>query len=539
MIKHLVKIQLKGLLVGTFKSASRNKKERKKRVLTPGLIAFLAVYVVASLLFSLGAIFYGIFSVTASFSSPSLYFSIVGFFIFLLCLIGSIFTVQPWLFEAKDNDLLLSLPIPPRVILLSRFLSLAIVEYTLTLFVAAPAAVVYHLHGTPTASQAVLFLFSLLLLPLFSLSLACLLGWLLSLITAKMRHKTLFQTVLVLAFLIGYLYVVSNADSILTALISSGAAEKLFSYLPPVYLFGEAIFSADLVSFAYLALWCILPISAVLWFFSRFFIRIATKKRGLKKIKYVEKVAKISSPRAALTKKELRRIFSLPSYLINSAMGVFMEAVLCGYLIISGGDIQTMLSSLVGAGVVTGEISPYISLVIAAILSLCAATSVTTACAISLEGTRLPLLKSFPLSARDVFTAKICANLIVASPTLLVASTVCAVLFPLTVTETLLIYIVPLCALFCFVCLGLAVNVRFPKLDWLNEIAAIKQGLAPLVSMLGGMFLTVLPIVLYFVLIPSFSPTVFLLCYLVFFLLVSALSVLYLVRGGEKRFYSL
>lgn len=539
MIKLLVKIQLRSLLAGSVRAASRKKKTSKNRVLSPVLITLLAGYIIAALLFSFGAIFYGIFSITETFSNPALYFSIIGFFLFILCVIGSLFAIQPQLFEAKDNDLLLSMPIPTHAILLSRFLSLLAVEYLMALFVALPAAVVYCMHRTPTLLQIVLYLFSVFLLPLFALVISCVLGWLISLITARMRNKTLFQSALVFAFLIGYFFVMSNADDILTALISSGAASALFSYLPPVYLFGEAVFQADLLSFATLALWCILPLAVVLFIFSRLFIRITTTKRGLKKKQYVAKSAAISSPLFALIKKEIRRIFSLPSYLLNSAMGIFMELILCGYLIISGADIQSLLTSLAGEGVLPGEITPYIALVVSALLSLCAATSITAACSISLEGSRLPLLKSFPLTANDIFVAKAGANLLVSTPTLLLSSTVCAMMLPLSFGEILLVYAVPLCALFAFVCLGLAANVRFPKLDWLNEISAIKQGLAPSISVLCGMMLPVLPLVLYFVLIPSFSPIVFTLCYLAYFLLIALLSLWYLAKSGVKRFNSI
>ena len=58
-----------------------------------------------------------------------LYFALAGILAVVLAVVGSVFLTQATLYEAKDNELLLSLPIPPSKILLARMLSLYVQNF--------------------------------------------------------------------------------------------------------------------------------------------------------------------------------------------------------------------------------------------------------------------------------------------------------------------------------------------------------------------------------------------------------------------------
>ncbi len=74
-----------------------------------------------------------------------LYFAIMGIVGILLSFIGSVMMTKSQLYDAKDNELLLSMPISPGQILAGRLLSLLLLNYIYQSFVMIPAGVIYRI----------------------------------------------------------------------------------------------------------------------------------------------------------------------------------------------------------------------------------------------------------------------------------------------------------------------------------------------------------------------------------------------------------
>lgn len=72
-----------------------------------------------------------------------LYFGIMAILVVLLCFIGSVFVTQQEIYGAKDNELLLSMPIKTKDILLSRVFVLLIVNYLYEALIVIPGMIVY------------------------------------------------------------------------------------------------------------------------------------------------------------------------------------------------------------------------------------------------------------------------------------------------------------------------------------------------------------------------------------------------------------
>lgn len=149
--------------------SGRGKKRRSKGGLA--LYALLLVYVVAVF----GFLFYQMMGVlcTPLISSGLswLYFALAGTMATALGVFGSVFAAQSQLYEAKDNELLLSLPIPPGRILLARMLVLYAQTLIFEATVLIPCILVYqNTEGTPPLG-IVFFLMLMLLLPLLALAL--------------------------------------------------------------------------------------------------------------------------------------------------------------------------------------------------------------------------------------------------------------------------------------------------------------------------------------------------------------------------------
>ena len=116
MVKVLVKKQLMELGAFFYQSAKKGKRRSKGSLI---MYALLMVYVVVAM----GWMFY---LLADTLCEPLvnaglgwLYFAIVGLMAIVAGVFGSIFTAYSGLYRAKDNELLLSMPVKPSALLLA------------------------------------------------------------------------------------------------------------------------------------------------------------------------------------------------------------------------------------------------------------------------------------------------------------------------------------------------------------------------------------------------------------------------------------
>lgn len=488
MLKLLLKIRLQAWLayLGGAGRGKKGKASGKGRLV---LFGILYIYLIAVFLF----MFYMVFSSMAeAFESMGLgwfYFSFFAMTAFALMFVLSVFTAKAQLFEAKDNELLLSMPIPPSTVLASRMISLLLTNFGFELVVAIPAAAAWCIYCSVTVLGSVAFVLICLALPFFSLSISALFGWLLALITARVRRKSLVSTLFSLGFLAAYFYVYSNINTLLTSLVANaGAIAESMSAALPVYWLGYAVAEGDLISLV-LSLACLLvPFALVYFILSKTFIKTATTRRGAARLRYVKKDARVASPFAALLRRESARLLSSSTYIMNAAMGSIMNVVIAALLLVKGPELLTTLST---AGDMSGIIAPVM------LLALCAMGSMTTisASAISLEGKNLWIVKSMPIPARSVLRSKLALHLIVSAPGLLLAQLACCIVLRSGGIMLLWLLVLPQVFNLLMALVGLWANLCHPKLDWQSETQPVKQGAAVVISMFGGWGLLIVPAV--------------------------------------------
>ena len=106
MMKALLAIRFQGMFAGlTAQNAKRNKPQNKGMIL---LYVVLYLYVAVVFGGMMCVAFHSLAPVYHQLGLDWLYFSIAGMLGFALSLFGSVFTTQNQLYDAKDNDLLLS-----------------------------------------------------------------------------------------------------------------------------------------------------------------------------------------------------------------------------------------------------------------------------------------------------------------------------------------------------------------------------------------------------------------------------------------------
>lgn len=531
MFKALLRAQFSSL----WATLTRNTTGKRKKSAGKGvLVAILFIYILGCFFFMFGGMFYALAEPLSMLGLGWFYFALTGIIAAALCFIGSVFMAQQQLFNAKDNELLLSMPIPSSYILGSRMAALLLVNYAFELVVFIPAGVVWCMKLSVTAMGAVCFVLVCLLLPFLILSFTCLFAWLLALISSRLRFKTVITLVLSLGFLGLYMYAVMNMQNYLVSLLESSAqlAGSVEAYAYPAYALGVAIAGGDLVSLLGFAACCIVPFAIVCALLSRFFTSVTTKRASVR-IKYRRTELKAAGAMSALLKKELRRFASNSMIILNSALGSIFLVIMGVAALIYRDRLLEVLGFMPGVG---GDILAGVAVLA---LSFMGAMDYISSATISLEGKCLWIPKTIPVPVRTILMAKVLLNIVIALPATLIASACVAIALPMAALERLYVVLIP-CIVSVFISLyGVVINLRFPKFDYINEVNVVKNSLSVCVCLFSSWGILAAPTLLYvFLLNDVVSMTAFLGICMALLLIACLLLYLKLCRS-EERFMEL
>ena len=521
----LVALRLRG--------AFRFRQRRDEKRLSTGkkvLFGLLFLYMAGVMLIMFGGVAYGLITQLEPLGLSWVALALGGFAAAAICFLFSVFSMQSLLFQAKDNDLLLSLPLRPWQIAASRLLSLLLLEYAFSLVALGPTVGVYAWLMAPGLGFYLRLIPLLLLLPLLPLALAAFVGYLFALVTARSRHKSLLVTVLSFGAFGVYMYFCLNLNKYMAILATQGETlgNVFRKALPPFYHFALGLENGSIVSLLWVGLWCLLPAALLFVLVSKGFLRVASA--GGVKVAYKRQPLQSSAPWLAVFKKEWVRFTSMPLFIFNSAMGILMMLTLVVIMAIKGGDTLGQLLEI-------PQFSQFLTQGLMAMLCFCISMTCTTAPCISLEGNKLWVLRSSPLATRDIFVGKLALNLVLMLPALVVSVVVLTVSMGLSWLDALLLLLLPGCLGLFVALLGLYANLRFPRFDYISDTSVIKQSASVMVTSLGSMGLVFGLVFLYVFWLQRLMPFVPF-CLLCSALLAAACALLWhkIMTDGVKRF---
>ena len=538
----MLRLLLKTRILALMDQLSGGKKNKKAA--TAGKLALVAVgglTVLGLICALLSMMLSPLYDSLAKAGLEWLFFALMGA---LACMISFMFTMfyaQGAIFEAKDNEMLLSMPIPPSAILGSRMWTLYFLNLLISVALMGATGVIRLTAGSVGALNVVIFVLCIPLLAFISTALACLFGWLVSLVTRRMRRKALFSLLLSLCFLGLYFYFMYGiSDHIQTIIANSGnIAEAFKTALYPFYALGTAIAEANLVRLLLFAACCLVPFLLVYFILSKTFIKIVTTKVGARKLKYEAHALKESSPVWALAKKDLTHFFNSSTYMLNAGLGLVFALVLAIVTLVSGNALINELLKLYARMEDGGTATPYI---VAVILSLLAGLAAISGPSISVEGKNFWILQSLPVQTSQILRGKLLFHLVLALPVSLVCSILLIPALKMDIPQTAIVIGMPLLAhIFCALT-GLITNVYNAKLDYPSEAKAIKSTSASLIPMLATAALSLAPSIIYFAALKEknipFSTPMFI-GIAVFAALDIAMYIFLLSPVVEKRFHQI
>ena len=529
MLKLLCAVRMR-LLLDAIMGGGRRRRSRGLAV----VYALLMVYLVVALggMFGLG------FSVLVPLGDMGLswlYFALAGMAAVALSVGGTVLMAQSQLYDARDNELLLSLPLSPGAILASRMLVLYAMNLLITLLVLVPAGVVYWQGREGWIAGGLAILPGAVAAALLALALGCLFGWLIGLVTARMRRRGLMTVLLSLVLLAVYFYGYFRINVLLQNILLSGQAlaEKVRSYLWLFYALGEGLSGRWLYLVAFLAVTAAVSAGAV-WLLSKTFVRIATARKPVARVKYRSENIRCTSLRTALLKRELTRFFTCPIYLLNSGIGILMTIVAGAAVFIKR---ELLLSLADQMGMTAETLLPFFA---CAGLCVLGSTVMVSAPSVSLEGRYLWVIRSLPVPSRDVLRAKLEEHVVLSAPAVVFCGIVLWWAVGAEAAMGILVLAVPLLFLVCTGAWGLAMNLLLPRLDWVSETEPVKQGAATLLAMLGSFTLAAAIAVPYPLWLRQWMmPEIYLGCWLVAMAVMTVGLLRWIDTAGVRRFEEL
>lgn len=466
MLKTLLKKQMAEIFRNYFYDPKKNKMRSKGA--TIAYIALYALLMVGLLggIFALMAV--GLCGPLVEAGMDWLYYLLIGLIAVLLGTFGSVFSTYSSLYLSKDNDLLLSMPIPVRCVMASRLLGVYLLGLMYAAVVIVPGVIV----------GGVLMV---LLVSVIVMVLSCLLGWVVARISLKLKNKSFITVILSLLFLAAYYFVYYKAQALITLLVENAAVYGMkirgSAYL--LYLFG-CVGAGDWLAMLIVTVTQALLLALTMWGIARSFLKIATATGSVKKVRFEHKAVRAQSTQRALLGKELRRFSASPNYMLNCGLGILMLTAAGIALLIKGRALAQLLDGVFGAG---ADIVPVL---LSAALCLLASMNDMAAPSVSLEGKSLWLAQSLPVTPWQVLRAKLDTQLLLTGVPVLFCALCAVIVLPGGAAEMALAVIVALLYTLLSALAALALGLKMPNLTWTNEITPIKQGGSVMLSLFAN-----------------------------------------------------
>jgi ABC-2 type transport system permease protein len=526
MLKALIKKQLTELFKMYFVDSKTGAARVKGKT-----ISFFTFFVVV--LLGLAGFFY---KVAEDMAAPLynlelgwFFYALVGLMAAALGIFGSVFNTYASLYKAKDNDLLLSMPIKPSAILLSRMITTYIMCVLYEAVVFVPGIFAWWKNGISGITEAIYPILLVFILGFVVLALTCLFGWIIAAVTSKLKNNKIITVILSLAFMAAYYLVWGNLSRITAKFVteakSTSADFRSKAFITYIFGMGAKGNSFYMLIFTVIAIALLLLTCLVM---ARSFMKIVTTNRGEKKKAYKQKSIKTRSVKSALLHKEFARFFGSVNYMLNGGFGVILMIVAAVAILIKNDLLSKELESY-----------PMFSNMVplAGVVMACAMCSMSTISApsVSLEGKNLWIIKSSPIRAYDILLAKARLQIFINILPAEIFTLAIGIISEQNITVTILMCTGVALYNSFFARIGVIFNLKYHNLTWTNEAIPMKQGMSVIITMFIGLILSAAIGILGYFSIGKISMASALVINVVIFALLTFISDKILKTRGEKE----
>ena len=457
----------------------------------------LIILLFGLLLVTFGAYAYMIAEQLYAVNLTNIVITLFAFLTSIMLFIQGIYQTQGILFDAKDNDILFSMPIKKKVVFASRLIKLLYYQYVWDFLIMVPAFAVYAFLEKPQFTFYISALIIFICLPIIPIIAISIIGYLIQGFASKFKLKRIIQVVFTIGFMLlifGFSFnlqnwiknIAQNATSI------NDAISKIYY---PLGVYEQCITNFSIPKLAYVLLGNLAIMIVFVYIFSISYFKIISKlSEKSSKSNYKIKKIKVTSKFKALLKKEFKRYFGSPVYVMNTIFGPVMLLLAGVYILFSKSGFEQLLQAQIeGADL---SVLPKVILIF---LMFIISMTTTTSSSISLEGKSFGFTKSLPIKTKQIFLAKMLVNIIIMVPVALI----CIIPFTLKLNMTSLdiIYYILISIILPILIsiMGLIINLKFPLLDAKSDTVVVKQSASSMIAVFSGLAISMLPVIIYFI----------------------------------------
>lgn len=398
-------------------------------------------------------------------------------------LVNSIYKAPSYLYQARDYEMLSSLPIKDSTIFASKIILLVSSNYLYSAFIMIIPSLVYFIKGNYSFIYIINLLIMFITTPFIPIIISSIITYLIGRLSYNSRYK---NSILIIGSILATLVIILisyNMDNFLEVIIknSSSIIEISKKIYVPAYYFIDGLKNNNLLSVLIFSFLSITPFIIFILIFSKGFRKINSKMtEGYKVNDYKVKGLKSSKPIKALLNKELKRYFSSYIYVLNASFGLVLLGVLAVGIIILGKD---KIATIINLSSYTSMFNVQITMII----MFCIFMSCTTSSSISLEGKNLWILKSLPIDELDIFKSKLGINILLVLPIALISFLLISIKLKFSIFYIIIMSILIIVSSFFIALYGLFINLLYPKLDYINEVEVVKRGLSSTISIFSSL----------------------------------------------------
>ena len=460
-------------------------------------------------------------------------------FTVVITLIEGIYKTQGILFDAKDSDLLFSLPIKKSTIFFVRIFKLLVFQYLYNLLFMLPAFAVYAYFEKPEISFYLISIIMTLLIPIIPTIISALLGSIIKTISVKFKAQKLIQVLSTTIVFIGIFFLSFKLKEIITSVVQNAMSinNTLTNIYYPAKLYIRLIQDFKIQDLFMLLAINIIPAILFIYIASINYFKVISKSKetsGSKKRKNNIQNIKTKSKIQALVSKEIKRYFSSTVYIFNTAFGIILMLVITVTLCVNlDGAINAVLEGE-DIGLTIEQLKSYIPKIYFQIVIYTACMTSITSSSISLEGKSLYILKTIPIEIRKIFKAKIITSNIITMPIMFVSEIIFFIIFRPKIKDIIFILLATIIMPTLTAIIGLLVNLKHPKLNASSDTEVVKQSASSGISVLIGMVLGMVSIVTAVIFYNSID-----LCYIIELTILTVITIVLwtiLKKYGQKRF---
>lgn len=392
------------------------------------------------------------------------------------------------MFGCTDYDLLMSLPIKPSAVVLSKITYVYIVDFLFAVAFIVPSGIICGIAENAVLVYSLCSVLYCFFIPLVPMAVGLGIGTLVSFIVSKIQNKTLVGVVgsalfiaLYLLFLFGnnesegsWLFsFFSNASFAPVWFIASGIAGKPTGLLATV--FGSLVVG-------------MLTVWAISANYKRINQSIAAKVGGKK---FVMQGQTQSSVKKTLLRREFKLFFSSSTNIMNSLIGPVVVIALSIMFLVNGGA-SAMFE---GEGELNpDEVANSLKLISDILISalpfftvMLISVNTYASYAFSLEGKRLWVLKSLPIAVKDIIGVKMFVSIVLSAPFAVIATVIAGIGLNASAFDIVFSCVIVVAYCVCDIAIGLLVNFKYNFFNWVNEAEVVKRGASVMICMLIGM----------------------------------------------------